>query len=504
MPVLEIEGVGRVEVGDDFMQLSPEQQSQAVQEIATQGRPTMVREAVPGVPPIPEPVKPELAPVEPPGPVEGFMRGVAETATGGFLDELSGGVARAFVASPEEAEFVRQTSRQLTEASPPGARLAGNIAGGIGVGAALPVAGGGALARGAASMAEGAGLGALAGAGAAEEGERLEGAQQGALVGAAFGAAAPFISSAFGGVSRAFNRTVAPSLDQLRRAAQGFYQQADDIGLTVSQSSLVNAADDIVKGLREAGYSPRLHPKITGAVREIASAAETGPQSLRQLDILRRIAQSAGRSVEPDERRLGGILVDKIDDYLLNVGPQDVVAGNPAQATAALRQARRLWSRLKKGEEIEDLFARAEITAPNFSGSGRENALRTEFRALAKNAKKMRVYTPAEQAAIRRVAKGGPVTNSLRMLGKFAPTGVVSTALSGGTGAVIGGPIGAVGLPAAGFAARQAATLGTTRAARQASEMVRSGGLAQMPRNEVERLTRSLLLGQTPTIIGNR
>ena len=46
--------------------------------------------------------------------------------------------------------------------------------------------------------------------------------------------------------------------------------------------------------------------------------------------------------------------------------------------------------------------------AAQFSGSGFENALRTEFRNLAQNPKRLRGFSAEEQAAIRRVARGGP------------------------------------------------------------------------------------------------
>ena len=144
------------------------------------------------------------------------------------------------------------------------------------------------------------------------------------------------------------------------------------------------------------------------------------------------------------------------------------------------------------------MIENAKLTAPNFTGSGYENALRTQFRTLAKNANKMRGFSKTEQTAIERVAKGGPLENTLRMLGKFAPTGVVSTVMSGGAGAAIGGPVGAVALPAAGFAARQGATALTARNARAASELMRSGqlpALGRMAPADVE-LMRALMVGQ--------
>ncbi len=56
-----------------------------------------------------------------------------------------------------------------------------------------------------------------------------------------------------------------------------------------------------------------------------------------------------------------------------------------------------------------------------------------------------------------RAIVGSPDQNALRLVGKLAPTGIVSGALSSGAGYQMGGPIGAVAIPATGFAARKGA-----------------------------------------------
>jgi hypothetical protein len=121
------------------------------------------------------------------------------------------------------------------------------------------------------------------------------------------------------------------------------------------------------------------------------------------------------------------------------------------------------------------LVDRAGIRAGQFSGSGFENALRTEFRGLALNQKRIRGFTRAERAAIEKVASGGPIANALRFVGKFAPRGVISTAIAAGGGAVIGGPLGAVVFPVIAEIARASATKVTRTAAERASEIARSG-----------------------------
>ena len=73
------------------------------------------------------------------------------------------------------------------------------------------------------------------------------------------------------------------------------------------------------------------------------------------------------------------IITDKIDDYIAGLGSKDVVSGNAKVAAEAIVQARDLWSRAAKLETIETLVQRAGDSAKTFSGSGFENALRTEF-----------------------------------------------------------------------------------------------------------------------------
>ena len=270
-----------------------------------------------------------------------------------------------------------------------------------------------------------------------------------------------------------------PSIDQLRSASNAAYKAAEQAGAVFKPSAYDNFFAALVPDIRKAGFDVNLHPKVSAVLTRL-EAEQGKPQTLENLEILRRVTKSAAASPEADERRIAGMVQDKLDNFVANAGPADIMAGNAAVAVPALQQARKLWSQASKADTIETLMDRAKLSAPNFSGSGMENAVRTEFRALAKNERKMRLFTDAEQDAIRKVAMGGPTENALRMLGKFAPTGVVSGALSSGTGALFGGGIGAVALPTAGFAARQGATALTMRNARLAEELMRGGQMSRM------------------------
>ena len=264
--------------------------------------------------------------------------------------------------------------------------------------------------------------------------------------------------------------------EQLRNASRAAYKAAEQAGAVFKPTSYDAFVTGMLPDIRKAGFDSALHPKASAVIDRLQ--AEMGkPQTLENMEILRRISKIAAASPEKSERNIASIIEDHLDNFVANAGPNDIIGGNPQVAVPALQQARSLYSKASKSDTIETLLDRAALSAPNYSASGMENAIRIEFRALAKNQNRMRLFSPDEQEAIRKVAMGGPVENTLRMLGKFAPTGVVSTALSTGTGAMFGGPIGAAALPIAGMAARQGAAAMTKRNADLAAALMRGGKL---------------------------
>lgn len=264
----------------------------------------------------------------------------------------------------------------------------------------------------------------------------------------------------------------APTKDALRADAKAAYQRAEKLGAVISPESFTTAQKAIGTMLEREGIDPTLHPATTAAFKRISETS--GPVTLEKLETLRRIANDAKGTISKSDRRLAAKLIDTLDNYTNTLTRKDLTAGSP-EAVAALKEARGFYARASKADVLDQLMKRAELSAPNFSASGMENAVRTEFRSLAKNEKRLRLFSPEEQAAIRRVAQGGKMENALRMLGKLAPTGVVSGAGSTALGFLMGGPVGAGALPAAGAAARYGATRMTLRNAAEANALVRRG-----------------------------
>lgn len=266
-----------------------------------------------------------------------------------------------------------------------------------------------------------------------------------------------------------------PSLQDLRQGASDAYAQFDKSGQIVAAPSIANLVQGLQSTLANEGLDSTLHPAATAALGRVAG--ENGNNvTFKGMDILRRIAGDATGAEAPADQRMAYFVKNGIDDFMNNLKPGDLVAGqgaaDPSATVATLNNARGLYSRASATSNIQDLFDRAALRAPV---TGDENALRSEFRQMALNKGRMAPMAAPVQDAVETVAKGTPFSNLLRMGGKFAPRGVVSTGLSIGTGLATGGPVGALALPLAGEVSRAGASYLTKQAAQKALETAALG-----------------------------
>jgi hypothetical protein len=217
---------------------------------------------------------------------------------------------------------------------------------------------------------------------------------------------------------------------ELRAGAQKAYRQAENAGVSFNPTSMEQFGDDLVATLRSEGFDATLHPKANVALQRIQEAgrpaapgAAAAPVSFEDLDILRRIARGARLSDNADERRIGRMIIEKLDRFALNPPTGAVAAGDQQTAAAAIRDARSSWSRMSKSSEIEDLVENAKLSAQG-SGGRMDEALRTQFASLAREIKDGRHpgFTPAEVANIERIAKGESMRFGTRALSALAPS----------------------------------------------------------------------------------
>ncbi len=331
---------------------------------------------------------------------------------------------------------------------------------------------------------------ALAGVGAASGGAAGEaiGGETGRQVGEFAGALLAPLSASYAGnvasktgnaAARKILQSASPTTETLKDASRSIYKQIDDLGARVDKRGMTDLSKTLESEMRSEGFSPRIHPKIDAALSEFKSASNQA-QALTEVEILRRVAGGAARSLDPDEARLGTIMVKQVDDFMENLTQTNLVGGqNPAKVGELYKDARQLWSRASKAEIIEHSMNRAQLM-----GSGAENGLRNEFRSLLKNKKYLKTFNPEERAAMKQVVDGGAVRNTLKALGKFgiSEDGAVRMLIPGlgsAAGAAVGGFGGAAAVPIAGQAARMASRKMTEKSAEAAANIVRSGKSGQ-------------------------
>lgn len=269
-------------------------------------------------------------------------------------------------------------------------------------------------------------------------------------------------------------RAAIPSRAEIKTAANAAYQRAEQAGGILPQNNLGGFVQQAEQMLVKEGFDQQLNPKTYAAVTRFMDEA-TKPSvqghSAQGAEVLRRVLLNAEKEAPlgSQDAMLAGKLVDEFDDFM----DQQLPA-----STSQYREARLLWQTQRKAQDIETLFERAKNQAGQFSVSGMENALRTQFKALADNPRRFGRFNAEEKAAILAVVRGGPIQHGLRLLGKFAPTGTVPALVSIGAESVAPGS--GLALMAAGTAGRAGAAALRNRSARRVDELVRSGAIPAM------------------------
>jgi hypothetical protein len=337
---------------------------------------------------------------------------------------------------------------------------------------------------------EGAAYGLATGFGRGEGFEdRKNQAVLNALIGAGTGAATGGISGWL--ANNAAKKTI-PSAADLKTQATAAYKSAENAGVVFQPQRYATAVDDWFTSAANRGLDPTLTPNSVAAFKRLEELKGI-PLSLQTLEQQRKILNNASKlaasSKNSADEAIANSAIRKLDAFVQDNTNVLFSGGNPDAAAKALQEARGLWRRAAKSEQIADVLSRAEIRSGQYSQSGMENALRTEFRQIAMNPKKLRGFTDAEQAAIKKVATGGSMENILRLAGKFAIRGPISGGVVAGTAAM--NPTAAAALALAGEVAKRGAGRMTINNAKMVDALIRSGG--QLPAGNISQAQKLII-----------
>lgn len=455
-----------------------------------------------------------------------WLNKAGEAMTFGLVgDEASAAVAAAIpggMGYDERLAFERANEAQL-ERENPGAALGAEITGGV-IGAMLPGGAIGTLGRGAgmgariaASGAAGAGMGGLYGFMEGEGAEdRVAGLKSGAAFGAAAGAAAPVVGAAVragankvmqrGPVRRALRS--AESAADLRAASGRAYNALDETDPQVTPEAFSRLRGNISERLNREGatYLPGPMGKLQGNAKRILKTLDAMEEQLKKssergeapqvrlkaIDDLRKEIGVMARETKDfrptNNARLAGTAIDEIDQFVDGLRAEDMPVGDPDAMKSALKKARDLWRRSIKVQKVESAMDEAQ----NYL-SGTESGLRNQVKSLLRRNKKEKLFTPKEEAALRRIIGNNMIARGLRILGDG-----LGRKMAAGGGFAMGGLEGAAVGAAAGEAASQIADSAAIRRATVARELIASGALENLPeapgavRMITERLVRRI------------
>ena len=270
------------------------------------------------------------------------------------------------------------------------------------------------------------------------------------------------------GVSLKQRSLNAPSQEKLALNAKNLYSQAEKSGIQFAPDKFASHMDQVGKDLRQFGYAENssTYSGIKAALDELKNTSR--PKDYLELQALREIIAGEQVSANPKVRMLAGKLKDEFDDYVLNAPDQHLTAGNP-KGVQAWKDARTQYSRLKKAEIFDDMVNDAQFTNQSLSTS-----LKNQMNSLAKNDKRMRLFTPEEQEAIKQVAKGSVTQKTLDLISKFAPDTVMGVLSTVGTHA-LSGNLASAGLAGTSFAAKQIANVNKNNSVSKLADMMRLG-----------------------------
>lgn len=273
----------------------------------------------------------------------------------------------------------------------------------------------------------------------------------------------------------------APAQEQLAAKAKSAYGAAEGMGIKVKQDSFldfVSNAEPVI--MNRVGRNPErarsLHPDTVAVFDRVVNDLERGDLDLNDLALMRRDIQNATLSIDPQkasDRDVAGDFLEMFDDFVENLKDSDFSASNaqdPASLGFTLKTARQAYRRSKKMQDID-----AMVTNARSYQSGFENGIRLQFKNLLRNPKRLRGWSPDEIAQMRAIQEGTTLSNTLKFLGKFAPsdrgTNILGTTIGVAGGNAVLGPIAG---PATALIGSRSAQLGASKATMDNVEYLRA------------------------------
>lgn len=267
-----------------------------------------------------------------------------------------------------------------------------------------------------------------------------------------------------------------PTAEELKAAASSGYDAARGLGVDISSDSVSRSFQTLAQTLEKDGINSKLAPKTFGIISELSAPPTGSVATISNLETVRRsLGHAAQDFLNPTEKMAASRAIKHLDDYLGNIPASDVLAGDAAQASKILSEARGNYAAGKRSAQIngEVDIAEGNAAAAN-SGQNLGNSTRQRFNSILKSDKKSSGYTDAEIAQMERVRDGTLTGNVTRLAGNLlGGGGGLGSVASAAVGAGALGPAGAAA-PAFGYLLKKISDASVNRQVRLLDEMTRA------------------------------
>ena len=285
-----------------------------------------------------------------------------------------------------------------------------------------------------------------------------------------------------------------PSADDLLKTGSRGFEAVKKSGATIDPNDAAIIADGIKNKIFREGARPASQPALFSELDRLESLAKTGkPISMGDMESVRKAINDLKMSPDGAMRTHARAAVKELMDLQTIVLPQNV--------SVTLKDAIGNWAAGKRSNTVMGKAALADLNAATAGAGGNlDNASRQAIKQLVRPInndivpKAQRLgFNAAEIEQMNKAARGTVTGNTARLIGKAAPTGIVSGSLSGGAGFAMGGPVGAIALPAVGMVAKKIGDMSTQRAITTLDSLVRSRSpLAAQVAQQLPQVTQQL------------
>lgn len=288
-----------------------------------------------------------------------------------------------------------------------------------------------------------------------------------------------------------------PTPETIRDAGRDLYNRLDQSGTAFAPQQVGDLSNDLGARLRNANIRAADMPMLEELTHH------QGPMTLSQLQRVRTNAAELARDADPNNRRMAGVVLGAIDDY---VGRNDPALTSlaPGEVNDLWRQARQHW---RTGALTDDLgwnVSKAERRAQSTdSGGNAENAIRQNVRSVYDRVTRPGAYNPYGPQTMQQmnnIVEGTRPQNIMRASGKFLRSipGASMTSGAGTAGLIHGLSTGdpttialSVGGPLAAYGGSKLLSAGSRNIAENAADaligdVARSSGIQRAPRSAAE------------------